>query len=218
MVCKNNIKLEEGKMNRLKYDLEDGISLGYQWIEKIEEEYKNPPNGGLVVVLDKYYRLVANWEEQVKRTLPNDSRRRAFSLAKNTDPMYESGKSIDIQNLIKNVRAKISVLENYTKEEFSQTPFVLSGQQNRAYINSEDNSVNVITGNFVGIVKELEVEFQKNYQGKDKAKLLELVKTLEGKDEDAKGARKILGKLLTRGAEISQVTSLIIQLLQFLPK
>mgnify|MGYP001578860739 CR=1 FL=1 len=98
-------------MSDLKYHLEDSISLGYQFIEKIEEEYRNPPNGGLSVLLDKWYRIIKEWEEQVKRGLSNNSRRMAFSQAKSNDISYESGKSVDVQNLIKSIRAKIQILE-----------------------------------------------------------------------------------------------------------
>lgn len=92
---------------KLFYELEDYISLGYQWIEKIEEEYRNSPGNGVSAILDKYYRLVGEWGNQVKQGLPNTYRRSKFSLAKSTDPTYQTGKSADIQNLIKSIRAKI---------------------------------------------------------------------------------------------------------------
>lgn len=205
-------------MSDLKHNLEDYIDLGYQWIEKIEEEYKNPPNGGVGDVLSKYYRLVGEWEEQVKRILPNAARKRAFALAKSSDPTYESGKSVGLQNLIKNIRAKIAVLEEYRKEEASRLSFDLSGPQSRVNINSPDSSVNVITGEFISVVNQLELEFEQNYQEEDKKELLKLLDELKGKQIENKRAGEILGILLTRGAEIAQIGSLVAQLLSMLFK
>ncbi len=205
-------------MSDLKYHLEDSISLGYQFIEKIEEEYRNPPNGGLSVLLDKWYRIIKEWEEQVKRGLSNNSRRMAFSQAKSNDISYESGKSVDVQNLIKSIRAKIQILEEYRKEELQPASFVLSGLQSRAYIHSSDNSTNIIADQFSLVVNQLEAEFEQNYAGTDKKELLKLIGELKTKQGDSKRSKEILGTLLTRGAELAQVGSFITQILSMLPK
>lgn len=205
-------------MSDLKYHLEDSILLGYQHIAKIEEEYRNPPDNGLIALLDKWYRIIKEWEEQVKRGLPNTSRGMAFSQAKSSDISYESGKSVDVQNLIKNIRAKIQVLEEYRKEELQPASFILSGHQSRAYINSSDSSTNVIADQFSLVVNQLEAEFEKNYKGTDKKELLELTDELKTKQGDSKRAKEIIGTLLTRGAELAQIGSLIAQILSTLPK
>src|SRR3989344_779551 len=108
--------------NKLLYKLEDFISLGYQWIEKIEEEYRNSPREEVQAILSRYYRLVGEWENQVKQGLPNTSRRNEFSTEKSTDPTYVSGKNTAIQNLVKDIKAKIGVLKEYKRE--LQTPLI----------------------------------------------------------------------------------------------
>lgn len=203
--------------NKLRYELEDNIHLGYQWIEKIEEEYRNPPaNNPVVSILEKYYRLVGEWEEQVKRSLPNNYMRSKFVLAKSKDPTYEAGKSSDIQNLTKSIRAKIEILEEFKKE--LQQPFINLGAQARLNYNSIDNSTNVITDQFSLTVNRLETEIEQNYQGEDKEALLGLVKELKSKEHDSKGAREIIGTLVTRGAELAQIGSFAAQLLAMFPK
>ncbi len=201
---------------KLFYELEDLISLGYQWIEKIEEEYRNPPDNGISAILSKYYRLVSEWEEQVKQKLPNNSRRLQFSLARSTDPTYEANKNADIQNLVKSIRARIVVLEDYRRE--LQTPSVNLGPQARLNINSTDNSTNVIADQLSVAVNQLEAEFEQNYQGTDREELLGLIKELKGNQSGGKRAREILGTILTRGAELAQIGSLAAQILAMLPK
>lgn len=203
--------------NKLLYHLEDSISLGYQHIAKIEEEYRNPPNNGLTALLGKWYRIIKEWEDQVKRGLPNDSRKLSFSTAKTIDPTFEVGKSADIQNLIKSIRARIKVLEDY-RDKMQQPSFVLSGPQSRAYIHATDNSTNIIADNFMAVTNQLEAEFEQNYHGADKEQLLKLIGTLKDKEVDHKRKREILGNILTRGAELAQIGSLVAQLLGMLVK
>jgi len=202
--------------NNSLYNLEDFISLGYQWIEKIEEEYANNPREKTSEILSKYYRLVGEWQEQVKKGLPNDSRRREFSMTKSSDPTYQAGKSVDVQNLVKDIKAKIGVLKEYKKE--LQTPSISFGAQSRVNINSTDNSTNVIADQFSMIVNQLESEVENNFTGEDKGELLSLVKELKNKQDDTSRARQIIGILLTRGSELAQIASLSVQLLTMLPK
>lgn len=200
--------------NKLLYELEDFISLGYQWIEKIEEEYQNTPREKTSEILSKFYRLVGEWQEQVKSGLPNESRKREFSMAKSNNPTYQANKSVDIQNLVKSIEAKIAVLKEY-KSELRTPSFSVSslGAHSRVNINSTDNSTNVIADQFVLTVNQLEAEFENNYIGPDKKELLSLISELK-ESKDSKGrTREILGRLLTRGAELAQIGSLIAQLL-----
>lgn len=201
--------------NKLLYHLEDSISLGCQHIARIEEEYRNRPNNGLGALLDKWYRILKEWEDQVKRDLPNNSRRLAFSTAKTTDSTYEVGKNVDVQNLIKSIRTRINILEDY-RDKIQQPSLVLSGDQSRAYFNATDNSTNIIADKISIVVSRLEAEFEQKYHGTDKRELVELIGDLKNEKNDNKRKRKILGTLLTRGAEIAQVGSLVAQLLGML--
>lgn len=201
--------------NKLLYHLEDSISLGYQHIDKIEEEYRNPPDNGLTALLDKWYRIIKEWEDQVKRDLPNNSRKLAFSTAKTTDPIYEAGKSADVQNLIKSIRARIKVLEDY-RDKIQQPSFVLSGPQSRAYIHATDNSTNIIVDKISTVVNQLQTEFEQNYHGLDKGELIKIIEDLKDEKVDNKRKKEILGTILTRGAELAQVGSLVAQLLSIL--
>lgn len=201
--------------NKLLYHLEDSISLGYQQIAKIEEEYRNPPDNGLTALLDKWYRIIKEWEDQVKRDLPNDSRRLAFSTAKTTDPTYEVGKNADVQNLIKSIRARIKILEDY-RDKMQQPSFVFSGPQSRAYFNATDNSTNIITNRMLSVVNQLEAEFEQNYHGVDKRNLIKIIEDLKDEKVDNKRKREMIGTILTRGAELEQVGSLAAQLLSML--
>lgn len=202
----------------LIYKLEDNISLGYQWIEKIEEEYRTTPRERTSEILDKYYRLVNEWQELVKRDLPNEYRRREFGMAKSKDPTYQSGKSVDIQNLVKSIEAKINVLKEFKTE--LKTPSINVGSlgaQSRLNINSTDNSTNVIADEFTMTVNQLELEIEQNYYGDDKEELLSLTRELKKKQEDPGRAKQIIGNLLTRGSELAQIASLAIQILSMLP-
>jgi hypothetical protein len=198
------------------YKLEDFIDLGYQWIEKIEEEYSNTPRENTSSLLGKYYRLVKEWEDQVKSSLPNASRGRKFSAAKSTDPTYQANKSVDVQNLVKSIRAKIEVLEEYRRE--LNQPSINLGPQARFNYQSTDNSTNVIGDQYTTIVNQIETEIEKNYTNGDKEELLELVSELKKSQKDGGKTREILGTLLTRGSEVAQIASLVAQILMMLPK
>lgn len=204
--------------NNLINKIEDGISLGYQWIEKIEEEYRITPRERTSEVLSKYYRLVTEWQEQVKRDLPNEYRRREFANAKSKDSTVQSGKSVDIQNLVKGIEVKIIVLKEY-KAELRPPSINLSvlGLQSRVNINSTDNSTNVIADQFSMSVNQIESEIEQNYKGADKEELLSLVSELKNKQNDPYRARQIIGTILTRGSELAQIASLVVQVLTMLP-
>lgn len=201
--------------SNLVYKLEDFISLGYQWIEKIEEEYRDNPHN-VSAILDHYYRLVGEWESQVKQGLPNISRAARFSAAKSSDPIFQVGKDRSIQNLVKSIRAKIDVLEDYRKELHQS--IVSLGPQSRINVGSIDNSTNIIGDQFSIAINELEAEFKQSYEGSDKGELLAMIKELKGKRLEASKVRRILGTLLARGAEIAQIASLVTQILTILPK
>jgi hypothetical protein len=197
---------------KLLNELEDHISFGYQWIEKIEEEYQNRSESNPISsILNKYYHIVNEWQEQVKQTLPNAYKRTKFANARNNDPVYESGKNADIQNLIKSIRAKINTLEEFRQE--LQQPFINLGPQARLNYHSTDNSTNIIGDQYLVTVNQLETEFENNYHGVDKDELLGLIKELRETKSNSKRTREILGMLLTRGAELAQIASLVIQLL-----
>lgn len=199
-------------MNDLIYKLEDFISLGYQFMEKIEEEYRSTPHEQTSLVLDKYYRIINEWEEEVKRELPNTSRKSEFSTAKSNDPTYQVSKSPEIQNLIKSIRAKVDVLKDY-KKELQQPMIVQTGDQARNYFGSTDNSVNIISSQFTNIVNKLEKELEQHYAKEDKEELIRLIGELKKNESNGNKVREILGSILTRCAEIAQIASPVIQLL-----
>lgn len=200
---------------QLSYKLEDYISRGYEWIEKIEEEYHNSSSEELGSILDKFYRIITEWENQVKDGLPNTARKLKFSTAKSTDPTYESGKNRDIQNLVKSIRARIGVLESYQRE--LKQPYINIGTQARVNINSIDRSTNIIADQYSQTVNQLEAEFEQNYQGVDKKEILNLIKELKDKPERKRGT-EIIGQILSKGADLAQVASLAAQLLSIIAK
>lgn len=61
----------------------------------------------------------------------------------------------------------------------------------------------------------VEAEFEQNYHDTDKKELVKLIGDLKDEKSDSK-KRKILGVILTRGAELAQIGSLTAQLLTLL--
>ncbi len=196
--------------NKLINHLEECIDLGFQWIEKIELESKNPPEG-LAAFLNHYYRLVGEWEDQVKRGLPNNAPKREFSLAKSPDSNIDHLSSVpsDVQRLINSIKARINVLKDY-KNELHSRSFIL-GPQARLNINSTDASTNIISDE-ISIINKLELEFEQNYKGTDKKALISLIQELK-QNPEPKRRSKIVSKLLARGAQVAQIVSLIAQLI-----
>lgn len=200
-------------ISKLKYHLEDSISLGYDFIDKLEHEYQESPREKNSELLTKFYRLQQDWVNQVKAGLPNMARQKAFELAKSSDPTYETNKNPQVQNLVKDFRAKIIKLEEFLQDEKQGISLNVSGAQSRAYVNSTDNSTNIITDQFQSLVGQVELEFKHKYNGSDKKELLKLINQLKKEDNNPNKAREILGTLLSRGAELAQIGSLIAQLL-----
>lgn len=201
-------------MNKNTIDhIEESIHLGYEWIGKIETEFPNYPNG-VSAFLDHYYRLIKEWETQVSNGLSNAARKAEFMNAKSSSAAIDqlSTTPSDIQKLTNDIKEKIKVLSDYKKE--LQPSFINLGAQARLNINSIDKSTNIISDNFINIVNNLEQEFEMSYAGTDKEEVLALIEELKERQTSREKKNKILGTLLTKGSEVAQVASLVLQLLQ----
>jgi len=201
------------------YKLENFIGLGYEHIENLEKEYAATDKSDYGRLIDKFTSLLKSWIDHVHRQLPSTAmaRKKAFINAVSSDPTYQFGMNAmnkDVQSLIKIFRAKIVNLEGWRKELGTQASISVSGgNQTRVLVGgSTDNSTNVIN-NQKTLTQQLKEEFTNRYSGDDKQEALELIKDLENGNDDDKGKRQILEKLLTKGAEFATIATLISKLL-----
>ncbi len=92
----------------------------------------------------------------------------------------------------------------------------ITGNNNKANINSTDNSINV-TGDFVTDLGNLKKLIDQYYIGTDKTKIIESVKAIEQSyNEEPHNKPKLreqLGWLLTKTSEVAQISSFILPLL-----
>jgi len=88
-----------------------------------------------------------------------------------------------------------------------------SGSSHTTYGNNSPIILNL--GKIEGIIAQLETEIEQDYKASDKEEIKTIVKELKisAKEGNESRFKKLGGVLLTRGAEIAQIASLVIQLL-----
>ncbi|KKR51023.1 MAG: hypothetical protein UT84_C0003G0018 [Candidatus Curtissbacteria bacterium GW2011_GWA1_40_16] len=87
------------------------------------------------------------------------------------------------------------------------------GSSHTTYGNNSPIILNL--GKIEGIISQLETEIEQNYKASDKEEIKTIVNELKisAKEGNESRFKKLGGVLLTRGAEIAQIASLVIQLL-----
>jgi len=101
-------------------------------------------------------------------------------------------------------------------EESQKTNVYQTGSQSRVYFNSDDKSINII-GNLHKDLENLKELVDKDYKEKDKTELIQTIDEMKQNCSDPsmkERVKKKLGWILTKTAEVSSISSLVITILQ----
>jgi hypothetical protein len=101
-------------------------------------------------------------------------------------------------------------------EESQKTVVYQTGSQSRVYYNSHDKSINII-GDLHKDLENLKELVDKDYKEEDKTELIQTIDEMKQNCTDPsmkERVKKKLGWVLTKTAEVSSISSLVITILQ----
>lgn len=195
------------------------VERGYELKDKIVAEYLENDKAVTSDLMKKWYGLRNSWINAALNNLATifNSKAQLYEFRDaRLFPMAVSGQAIRYTGLIRDIDAKIKKLSDFGSviESNTQLEIAQSGDQSRVYINSSDQSSNII--NIDGTFDLLKERISAEYNQSDKDELIRIVEEIKNSWTDKSKKDQIrsqLSNLLSKAGSIASVAALVAQLL-----